>query len=201
MQNSESISDEETLNVTETESEAVGDENEVTSAEEKTTSAEVVVEGKTAIEKKEEENFLETWKDKTSLEEFGLTERQKNFVVFYVKNGGNGTKAIMEAYGTEDLKTAGVMSAQNLAKVRVAGALKWFLQQVASPSMVLSKFTELATSAKSQDTQLRAADLLAKVNRMYEPDTQAVSVNFFTAPQVDERKRQVVDAESTEVNE
>lgn len=46
----------------------------------------------------------------------GLTVKQKKFVKAYVKNDGNGTKAILETYNTTSEDVARSMAAENLAK-------------------------------------------------------------------------------------
>jgi phage terminase small subunit len=54
-----------------------------------------------------------------------LKPKQKKFVKEYIKNGGNGTQAVIDAgYKVKDRKVAGVVSAENLAKPSIAKVVK-----------------------------------------------------------------------------
>jgi len=53
----------------------------------------------------------------TDLDEPKLTLKQKKFLRLYFKYG-NGTKAALEAYDTDDPKTASVIASENLAKLK-----------------------------------------------------------------------------------
>lgn len=58
-----------------------------------------------------------TKKDIVPKELDGLTLKQRRFIKFYLKSG-NGTNAAMRAYDCKDRAVAGVISAQNLVKLK-----------------------------------------------------------------------------------
>lgn len=53
-----------------------------------------------------------------------LTLKQRNFVQNYIENGGNATKAAMDAYNTIDYKTAQNIGSENLSNPIIAQAVE-----------------------------------------------------------------------------
>ena len=53
----------------------------------------------------------------------GLTKKEKGFVRDYIKTG-NGTKAVLNNYDTDDENVAGSMASQNLGKLKIQNAIK-----------------------------------------------------------------------------
>lgn len=58
-----------------------------------------------------------------------LTPKQRGFCVEYVCNGGNGTRAILEAYDTEDEATAASMARENLRKPQIKAAIAELMRE------------------------------------------------------------------------
>lgn len=48
-----------------------------------------------------------------------LTTKQANFVKEYVKNGGNGTQAVLNSYNTDDYNSAHSIACENLQKLTI----------------------------------------------------------------------------------
>ena len=53
-----------------------------------------------------------------------LTEKEKKLVEAYAKNGGNGTKAVLEAYDTKDPKRAATLANSKLKTPKIQDALR-----------------------------------------------------------------------------
>ena len=53
-----------------------------------------------------------------------LTEKEKKLVKAYVKNGGNGTKAVLEAYDTKSPKRASTLACDKLKKPKIQNAIE-----------------------------------------------------------------------------
>jgi phage terminase small subunit len=53
----------------------------------------------------------------------GLTRKQEVFVEKYIETGGNGTKAALDAYDTDNYMTAAAIASENLTKPKVQNAL------------------------------------------------------------------------------
>ncbi len=109
-----------------------------------------------------------------------LTMKQRRFVLSYVEHG-IGKRAAEEA-GYE-AKTEGAywtlnaISVENLQKPSISRAIDELIKMQTGKAFVLSRFSDLATQAKSQDTQLRAVTELAKINGMYANNESPKTVN------------------------
>ena len=58
-----------------------------------------------------------------------LTLKQENYTQEYVENGGNGTKAALKAYDTDDYGTANQISIENLQKPIINRRVEELLQK------------------------------------------------------------------------
>lgn len=77
-----------------------------------------------------------------------LTPQQNKFFASWLKSG-NGTKAALESYDTKDPKTASVIAAENLAKLR--NPMKTFLEANGIGISSLSKVLVDALEAEKAD--------------------------------------------------
>jgi len=51
------------------------------------------------------------------------TPKQKGFIMAFIENGGNGTRAALKVYGTEDENTAAAIAHENLRKPQFQQAI------------------------------------------------------------------------------
>lgn len=79
-----------------------------------------------------------------------LTPKQDKFLKRYLETG-NGTRAALEAYDTDDYKTAGAIASENLKKPSIMEKFK-AAQDIAHATIVA-----LATSAENEGVRLKAA--------------------------------------------
>lgn len=79
-----------------------------------------------------------------------LTRKQEAFAREYIDNNGNGAKAALKAYDTEDNGTARVIASQNLTKYNVIE----YIQSKASKAA--SNVFTLANKAKNETVRLNA---------------------------------------------
>lgn len=74
-----------------------------------------------------------------------LTLKQRRFVEVYLANGGNGVRAALAAYNTEDYDTANAIARENLQKPPIRAAIDDGLKEVAmGPSEILARLAEHA---------------------------------------------------------
>ena len=99
-----------------------------------------------------------------------LTYKQAAFCREYVSNGGNGTQAYLNSYGTEDYNVAGVES-HNLLKEKhiqeeIVRLSKPKIENVESTRTERIEFLKsvVEDSSEKMENRLRAIDIL---NRMY----------------------------------
>lgn len=78
-----------------------------------------------------------------------LTKKQKEFADEYLETG-NGTKAALKAYNTEDYSTAGAISSQNLKKLKVREYLEEKSERAAEVIF------ELLENAQNETVKLNA---------------------------------------------
>lgn len=78
-----------------------------------------------------------------------ITKKQKEFADEYLETG-NGVKAALKAYGTDDYNTAGVIAHENLNKPKI---IEYF-ESVSSN--VAANMYKLALSAESEQVQVSA---------------------------------------------
>lgn len=92
-----------------------------------------------------------------------LTLKQRRFVDAYLANGGNGTRAALAAYDTEDEATACAIARENLRKPRIRAAID---EVMASEGMaaqeVLWRLRREAETAEAAKDRIRAIELLGK---------------------------------------
>lgn len=93
--------------------------------------------------------------------EHGLTKKQKDFADGYMETG-NGTRAALDAYDTDDYQTAASIASENLKKPEI---MAYFRDKAAT---VAANIYNLALSAESEQVQLRAGqDILDRAG--YKP--------------------------------
>ena len=100
----------------------------------------------------------------------GLTMRDALFCIYYVKNGGNASDAIRQTIGGKKKYTEGtigVMAYEQLKKPNIKRAISAYLSEIVTKDFVKGKFSQLAHSAKSEDTQLRATKELGRIVDVY----------------------------------
>lgn len=88
----------------------------------------------------------------------GLTKKQRVFVNEYADTG-NGVKAALKAYDTDDYATAGVMAVENLEKPKIIEALAKRGISLEDADAVVG---HLLVNAEREETQLNAADKIYK---------------------------------------
>jgi len=100
----------------------------------------------------------------------GLTMREALFCVAYVKNGGNASSALRDI----DIKTKKykneqihVYAYEIVRQPHVKRAISAYLSEIVTKDFVKGKFSQLAHSAKSEDTQLRATKELGRIVDVY----------------------------------
>lgn len=84
-----------------------------------------------------------------------LTPKQVKFVEEYAKNGGNGVKAAMKAYDTDDYSTAGSIAVENLQKPAIRTITEQ-LYPIDKSLEVANNLHRLAVSAEDEKIQIEA---------------------------------------------
>ena len=80
-----------------------------------------------------------------------LTVKQAKFVKEYVKNDGNGTKAVQKAYNVDDVNTAAVMATENLRKPNIQQALLRAAERMGITEEKIIEPVALALEAEDKD--------------------------------------------------
>lgn len=106
-------------------------------------------------------------KGKAGLLPYRLSPKQTKFVHEFIRNGGNGTQAMRDAYGYTNDLTARVEAHKSLTNPNVKLALRSLLAEITSPDAILGKLSNLMHFAKREETQLDATQSLAKINGMF----------------------------------
>lgn len=109
-----------------------------------------------------------------------MTLKQKLFVKEYIKNGGNGTQAVLKTYNTKDYKTASVISSENLDNPSIKSSIEEIAnsQGVTSDSIIQS-FNSIASKEVekvSADSKIKATIELAKILGLY-PGSKNTNLN------------------------
>ncbi|MDA2931447.1 terminase small subunit [Acidobacteria bacterium AH-259-O06] len=97
------------------------------------------------------------------------TCKQQHFIAEYIDNGGNGVKAALEAYDTEDYNTANQIAIENLQKPIISREINKLMEKVdLKPEHALRAVKDGLTADKSKTgadhpTRLRAADTTLKL--------------------------------------
>ena len=102
------------------------------------------------------------------------TPKQKGFIMAYVENGGNGTRAALQVYGTEDENTAAAIAYENLRKPQIQQAIGELMENMELSSQDALQTIKEALEASNDkgpnwNARLKAADMLLKVTGGYVP--------------------------------
>src|SRR4030065_2567931 len=97
-----------------------------------------------------------------------LTVKQRQFVKKYVANGGNGTRAAMAVYGTDDEHTAHQIAYENLRKPAVKRQIELALERAGLTDDSVSELLREATVAglgekATNSDSLRGIDMLLRL--------------------------------------
>lgn len=106
-----------------------------------------------------------------------LTVKEEKFVAAYIKNGGHGTEAALEAYDTESRNTAAVAASKNLRKPAVEEAIR---AEMKRQGITLEKvISPVAKGLEDEDikVQLSAHDRAIKLLGLTEKE-KGSSINF-----------------------
>lgn len=101
-----------------------------------------------------------------------LTLKQRQFVTHYIEKGGNGTKAAMAVYDTNDPHTAHQIAYENLRKPAVVKSIELSLERAGLDDNSVSELLREATiaglgsKATNADT-LRGIDMILKLKDSY----------------------------------
>lgn len=101
-----------------------------------------------------------------------MTFKQKTFIKRYIENAGNGTRAALEVYDTNDPNVAAVISSENLRKPNIQQAIHQALEaEGLTPRSSIKYLKEamlsgLGQKATNSDT-LRGLDMLYKLQGAY----------------------------------
>ena len=92
----------------------------------------------------------------------------------YVENGGNGTRAALQVYGTEDENTAAAIAYENLRKPQIQQAIGELMENMELSSQDALQTIKEALEASTDkgpnwNARLKAADMLLKVTGGYAP--------------------------------
>ncbi|HLC20440.1 hypothetical protein A3E97_01575 [Candidatus Uhrbacteria bacterium RIFCSPHIGHO2_12_FULL_47_12] len=98
-----------------------------------------------------------------------LTIKQRRFVIEYIQTG-NGTEAAVSAYDCQSRNTARSMASENLLKPAIQKAISEEMSTICQETFIKAKLHQLAESAKSEDTQLRALTIIAHITGLYNRD-------------------------------
>jgi len=143
-----------------------------------------------------------------------LTPKQDKFVQEYVQNKGNGTKAALVAYDTDDKKSASVISAQNLGKVSVRREVDLLMRQVglttkkaliavddgiqATRPSTTTKDGTVIEGGPDHAIRLRSADMTFKLKGAYPSKVQSVDhrhSHLHLVEALDDLSEEEIDAE------
>ena len=102
-----------------------------------------------------------------------ITPKERSFVKEYVKNGGDGAKAVLKTYNTSKPKQAAAIASKNLKKPKIRDLLKEELQrqgitlekalQPISKALVATKKDVDGSTIDDLDTQLKGSDRALKL--------------------------------------
>jgi len=81
-----------------------------------------------------------------------LTLKQKKFVQEYVKNNGNGTKAVIDAgYDVKNKQTAGTIAKENIKKPHLKKSIEEHLQEAGyNPKESIDRLRATASEGKAK---------------------------------------------------
>lgn len=130
----------------------------------------------------------------------GLTIKQQRFVNEYVANGGNGTRAAIQAGYSED--TASEMAYENLNKPHIKQAIEAYEQAIATKCGITAEYViqsihELAIRARDNDDIQQATknyELLGKTLKIFTDkieSTQTIDANINSNIDLNEAARMI----------
>lgn len=102
------------------------------------------------------------------------TYKERMFAKNYVKNGGNGTHAVLDSYNTTSHAVAGAMSPEILVRPRVQNAIEKEIQRLENidvqkidADFITRGIADIATNdTETGANKLKGYELLAKVRSM-----------------------------------
>lgn len=101
-----------------------------------------------------------------------LTFKQRQFIEEYIANGGNGQKAALAAYNTQDSNTARAIASENLIKPNIQGYIQSQSQKhEITEGLVLEKL-RLAIDSEDPVIMLKACEMAGKYLKMFDRDRQ-----------------------------
>lgn len=104
-----------------------------------------------------------------------LTTKQADFVIEYIRSGGNGAEAALKAYETESYTTAASIATNNLKKPKIQQALDRFQDGdgVMDSRELLRFYTSMIRNPQlSVSQRKRAADSLARCLGLFSQTVQ-----------------------------
>lgn len=132
-----------------------------------------------------------------------LTEKQKLFVLEYIKDG-NGSRSVRDAGFTGTIGSCDEAAWRLLGNTKVRDALNAITRIETGEAMIRARFHSLAVSGKAEMTQLHATDRLARIAGMYTAGDEKARggatvniVNINLPEQKREPKNMIVDIEAS----
>lgn len=125
------------------------------------------------------------------------TFKQKRFIAEYVKNNGNGTKAVMKVYNVKDRINAKAIAHQNLEKEVVQNGIQEALKRSKlTPDYVMDSLHETIDSsigikAKNADA-IKGIDLLLKLYNAY---PQKATIHKSMSVKYDLTNKNIIEAQ------
>ena len=111
----------------------------------------------------------ETRVRKASKKERRLTLKERAVVKEYVANGGNGTKAVLKVYNTDDPLVAGTMAPEILARPRVQTEIERILDKVGdSDEFALGRLHDVLAGTAIRTSSREILDNDGKVIKLVE---------------------------------
>lgn len=133
----------------------------------------------------------------------GLTMREARFVSEYIRNGGNGTRAILSVVPTMTESLAWNTQYTILRKPQVKKVIQEFLAATClNKEFVVSKFNQLTHDDKQESTQLNATKELGRILGLYSDEhgtgNRSGSINLtFNLPGT-AREETIIDVKAKE---
>lgn len=107
-----------------------------------------------------------------------LTLKQKKFISEYLSNGGNGQKAALITYDTQDPNTARSIASENLIKPNVREYIqRKNKKHEITVELVLERLRH-AIDSEDPVIMLKACELSGKYLRMFDRDQQSENLRF-----------------------
>lgn len=109
-----------------------------------------------------------------------LTGKQRDFVTEYLKNGKNGVRAALKAYGTDNYKVASAISSENLEKPGIKEAIELALiKQEATPEFAVRNIKNIAQDTENNPSAALHANVkILELHGWKAGDRPQVSLNI-----------------------